>query len=87
MAVLWLIGLLGGMAGGLLGIGGGSVVAPLLLIATTLRPAQVAGTTLATVLVISAVGSGAYASLGHLDMGLAWQKPLSPPKILITCKF
>ena len=72
MAVLWLIGLLGGMAGGLLGIGGGSVVAPLLLIATTLRPAQVAGTTLATVLVISAVGSGAYASLGHLDMGLAW---------------
>lgn len=72
VAVLWLIGLLGGMAGGLLGIGGGMVVAPLLLIATTLRPAQVAGTTLATVLVISAVGSGAYASLGHLNLGLAW---------------
>lgn len=71
VAVFWLIGLLGGIAGGLLGIGGGSVIAPLLLMVTTLRPAQVSGTTLATVLVISAVGSGAYASLGYLNSGLA----------------
>ncbi len=72
VAVFWVIGLLGGLAGGLLGIGGGSVIAPLLLMVTALRPAQVAGTTLATVLVISAVGSGAYASLGHLNLGLIW---------------
>ena len=67
-----LIGFLGGMFGGLLGIGGGSVIAPLLLVLGSLRPAQVSGTTLATVLVISLVGSGAYASLGHLDLHLAW---------------
>ncbi len=66
------IGLLGGIFGGLLGIGGGSVIAPLLLLVTRLRPAQVAGTTLATVLVISMVGSGAYASLGNLNLELAW---------------
>ena len=66
------IGLLGGIFGGLLGIGGGSAIAPLLLLVGTLRPAQIAGTTLATVLVISAVGSGAYASLGHVDFGLVW---------------
>ena len=36
-----------------------------------LRPAQVAGTTLAAVLVISIVGSGAYAVLGHLDLAVA----------------
>ena len=58
--------------GGLLGIGGGSIIAPLLLLTGTLRPAQVSGTTLATVLLISMTGSGAYAALGHLDLGLAW---------------
>ena len=70
--IFCLIGLVGGMFGGLLGIGGGSAIAPLLLLVGTLRPAQVSGTTLATVLVISTVGSGAYASLGHLDLELVW---------------
>lgn len=71
-STLYAIGLTGGLLGGLLGIGGGSAIAPLLLLTGALRPAQVAGTTLATVLLISLVGSGAYASLGHLDLGLAW---------------
>ena len=61
-----------GLVGGLLGIGGGSLIAPLLLLVGNLRPAQISGTTLATVVVISLVGSGAYASLGHLNLGLAW---------------
>ena len=55
-----------------MGIGGGSAIAPLLLFVGNLRPAAVSGTTLATVLLISAVGTGAYASLGHLNLGLAW---------------
>ena len=71
-AVFCLIGLVSGGFGGLLGIGGGSAIAPLLLIFASLRPSQVSGTTLATVLVISAVGSGTYASLGHLNFGVAW---------------
>ena len=65
------IGAVGGLFGGLLGIGGGSAIAPLLLLAGTLRPAQVAGTTLASVLIISTVGTLAYASLGHVDLGFA----------------
>jgi uncharacterized membrane protein YfcA len=48
------------------------VIAPLLLVTGGLRPAQVSGTTLATVLLISIVGSGVYASLGHLNLGMAW---------------
>ena len=71
-AVFCSIGLVGGLFGGLLGIGGGSAIAPLLLLTTNLRPSQVSGTTLATVLVISIIGSGTYASLGHLNLGLAW---------------
>ncbi len=71
-AILCLIGLLGGLLSGLLGIGGGLVISPLLLLFGILRPAQVAGTTLAAVLVTSTVGSGAYASLGHLNLGIAW---------------
>ena len=55
-----------------MGIGGGSAIAPLLLLATTLRPSRVSGTTLATVLVISIAGSATYASLGYLNLGLAW---------------
>ena len=66
--VFCVIGLLGGAFGGLLGIGGGSAIAPLLLILTHLRPSQVAGTTLGTVFVVSAVGSIAYLSLGHLNL-------------------
>ena len=67
-----MIGLVGGSFGGLLGIGGGSAIAPLLLLTTTLRPSRVSGTTLATVLVISIAGSATYASLGYLNLGLAW---------------
>ena len=66
------IGLVGGLFGGMLGIGGGSAIAPLLLLRGKLRPPQVSGTTLATVLVISAVGSTTYASFGHLNLGLVW---------------
>ena len=71
-AVFFLIGSIGGMLGGVLGIGGGSAISPLLLLAGGLKPAQIAGTTLAAALLISAVGSGAYASLGLLNLGLAW---------------
>ena len=66
------IGLIGGLFGGLLGIGGGSAIAPLLLLTGALGPAEIAGTTLAVVLIISTVGSAGYASLGLLDLGLAW---------------
>ena len=70
--IFCLVGLNGGLLGGLLGIGSGLFIAPLLLLIGALRPSQVSGTTLAAVLMISIVGSGAYASLGHLDFGLAW---------------
>ena len=71
-AIFGPIGFVGGLFGGLLGIGGGSAIAPLLLVVGNMRPAQISATTLATVLVISIVGTGAYASLGHLNLGLAW---------------
>ena len=69
--LLWSLGSVGGLFGGLLGIGGGSAIAPLLLLVGALRPAQVSGTTLASVLFISSVGSVAYGSLGHLNIGIA----------------
>ena len=70
MRLSWPIGAIGGLFGGLLGVGGGSAIAPLLLLVGALRPAQVSGTTLASVLVISSVGTVAYASLGHVNVGL-----------------
>ncbi len=48
------------------------MIAPLLLLTGKLRPFQVSGTTLSTVVVISLVGSLTYASFGHLNLELAW---------------
>ena len=70
-SVYRLIGLVGGLFCGLLGIGGGSAIAPLLLLVGALRPAQVSGTTLATVLVISSIGAVTYAMLGNVDLQIA----------------
>ena len=71
--ILWPIGFIGGLFGGLLGIGGGSAVAPLLLLSGKLRPAQISGTALTPVLVIAAVGPTAYATFGHVDLKFAWR--------------
>jgi uncharacterized protein len=68
---LVVIGLLAGLFSALLGVGGGTVVVPLLILAAgyALRPA--AATSLAAVAVISIVGAITYALHGEIKPGAA----------------
>ena len=68
---LVLIGLLAGLFSALLGVGGGTVIVPLLMLlaAYALRPAT--ATSLAAVALISVVGAVTYAFHGELKPGAA----------------
>ena len=68
---LVVIGLLAGLFSALLGVGGGTVVVPLLIVtaAYSLRPA--AATSLAAVAIISIVGAITYALHGEIKPGAA----------------
>ncbi len=61
-------GLLAGSLGGLLGIGGGIVLMPLLRFGVELPPAQAAGTCILAVLFTTLGGSYRHVRLGHVDL-------------------
>ena len=67
------IGLTAGLASGLLGIGGGTIVTPLLALVSPLPQAAVLGTSLLAMLPPSAVALAQHRALGNVDprMGLA----------------
>lgn len=61
------IGLLVGMAGTLVGVGGGFVTVPLLVLGFGVAPSMAAGTSLVMVTVNALAGATAYARQGRLD--------------------
>lgn len=69
--VLAATGMLAGFASGLLGIGGGTVVTPLLTVATGLPQLNVLGTSLTAMVVPSLVGLAQHARLGNVDWVMA----------------
>lgn len=66
-----LIGLAAGLGSGLLGVGGGIIMVPLLTAAVGLTQHQAHATSLAAIIPIAAVGVTAYAIAGEVDYGLA----------------
>ena len=71
MLRLVLIGLLAGLFSALLGVGGGIVVVPLLLLVAHYSERPAMATTLAAVLVISVAGAVTYAFHGEIKPGAA----------------
>ncbi|GFR45702.1 hypothetical protein Agub_g7012 [Astrephomene gubernaculifera] len=69
--VLLATGAIAGFASGLLGIGGGTVVTPLLTMATGLPQLSVLGTSLAAMVVPSLLGLRQHARLGNVDWRMA----------------
>lgn len=66
------IGLLAGVLAGLFGIGGGIVIVPLLLFATTMPMLTATGTSLGALLLpVGALGAWVYYRNGHLDVKAA----------------
>ena len=66
-----LIGLAAGLASGLLGVGGGIVMVPLLVMALGLRQRRAHATSLAAIIPIATVAVLPYAAAGHVDYGIA----------------
>lgn len=60
------IGLAGGLVSGLLGVGGGSVLVPCLVLVTGFEQQVAQGTSLAVILPSSAAGSVEHARIGHV---------------------
>jgi uncharacterized membrane protein YfcA len=64
-------GFLAGVMSGLLGVGGGIVMVPLLVLVAKQTQHQAHATSLAAVVVMGAVGSATFASEGEVEIGLA----------------
>ncbi len=68
LAILLIAGIFAGTLGGLLGIGGGVVLMPLLRFVIGLTPAGAAGTCILAVFFTTLGGSYRHFRLGHLDI-------------------
>jgi uncharacterized protein len=68
---LALIGLAAGFFSALLGVGGGIVIVPLLVLAAAYPARPATGTSLAAIFVIALVGTIAYGVRGEVDFGYA----------------
>jgi uncharacterized membrane protein YfcA len=69
---LSLIGACAGFASGLLGIGGGTLMTPLLALTTPLPQATVLGTSLVAMLVPSAAAAAQHAKMGNVDLRIGF---------------
>ena len=67
--VIALIGLIGGLASGLFGVGGGTVFVPLMVLVQKMDPHTAVGTSLAIIIPTAIVGTWKHAQGGRVD----WQ--------------
>jgi uncharacterized membrane protein YfcA len=67
---LILIGLIAGLASGLLGVGGGIVMVPLLVWASSFDQKRAHATSLAAIVPIAAAGAAVYATDLSVDLGI-----------------
>lgn len=66
-----LCGSVAGLMSGLLGVGGGVVMVPLLVLVAGLSQHQAHATSLAAVILMGAVGAATYAAAGEVDLKIA----------------
>jgi uncharacterized membrane protein YfcA len=64
------IGTAGGAFSGLFGIGGGTIIVPLLVLWMGYEQKEATGTSLAAIVVIGSLAAGAQALYGNVDLGL-----------------
>lgn len=65
------IGTVAGVFSGVFGVGGGTVIVPLLVLWLAYEEREATGTSLAAIVVIAAVAAGLYAANGDVDWGKA----------------
>lgn len=69
--VVGAIGAAGGLASGLLGVGGGIVMVPLLVAAAGLGQREAHATSLAAIVPVALAGAATFAAAGHIEGGPA----------------
>lgn len=77
------IGLVAGAFGGLVGLGGGVVMVPMLVGMTKLRQQQAHGTSLVALIVTGLVGAATYFSRGRVDLGWPLAAVLLPVGLVV----
>lgn len=65
------IGTAAGIFSGLFGVGGGSIMVPLLVLWLAYETREATGTSLAAIVVIAAIAAGVQAGYGNVDVGHA----------------
>ena len=82
MDVLWelLIGVVGGFAGGLLGIGGGAIYVPAMVILLDTDQHLAQGASLAAIIATGIVATVTHYRRGNVDVGVATQ--VAPPAVV-----
>lgn len=65
------VGLAGGLASGLFGVGGGVVMVPLLVLAASLSQHEAHATSLAAIVPLAIVGAAAFGAAGEIDFAVA----------------
>jgi uncharacterized membrane protein YfcA len=68
---LAVIGTLAGLFSGLFGVGGGSVMVPLLILWLAYEEREATGTSLAAIVIIAGVAAGVQGVYGNVDVGRA----------------
>ena len=76
---LGVIGIVGGMLSGLVGVGGGAVMVPLMVLGLGLTTKQAVSTSLAVVMLTGIVGAAGYVATGFRDV----QDVLSLPPLIV----
>lgn len=69
--VLLLIGTAAGIYSGLFGVGGGTIMVPLLILLLRSDPRQATATSMAAITVIATAGALTHAAYGNVDLGAA----------------
>jgi uncharacterized membrane protein YfcA len=65
---LGVVGTLAGLFSGIFGVGGGSVIVPLLVLRHGYREREATGTSLAAIVIVAAVGAGVQAAYGTVHV-------------------
>ena len=68
---MFLFGLVAGLSSGLLGVGGGTVMVPMLVVAASFDQHRAHATSLAAGAFLAAAGAATYARAGEIELGAA----------------
>ena len=87
LVILTLIGIVSGTLSGLLGIGGGIIIVPALILCSGLDPEVARGTSLVVIIGTAILGSAMHSKSGHVNHEIALYTGISGIPAAIACSY